>query len=208
MLVEPTGLVVLGVNGKGANSGDFRSLNGAQHCVFQESGPKPPALERDRNCKTGQQHDGDRVPGQPFGQALGSIVVIDLPHNQRVVDGDLLIRECHIGLWSSCLTVLKGETNQKPVESLVAAVESIHRVMALKPLDPERNHLHASFFKHAGPIEKSGETRGRARGCVKGGLKCAPLFPVQAEAPPIRKSLLGVGKGAREHKIAHRSALR
>jgi len=41
VLVEPAGLVVLGVNGKGSNSGNLRSLNSAQHGVFQESGPKP-----------------------------------------------------------------------------------------------------------------------------------------------------------------------
>ena len=45
VFVEGPGPVVLGVDGKSANSGNLGGLESAQHGVFQQPGAKPLALE-------------------------------------------------------------------------------------------------------------------------------------------------------------------
>ena len=59
--------IVLGMNGKGADAGNFRGLKRAQHGVFQKSGPKSLALPSCSNRKASKQHNGNRMTGKPLG---------------------------------------------------------------------------------------------------------------------------------------------
>lgn len=125
------------------------------------------------------------MPRQPFGQPLGSLVVIDLTHDQRVVTCDCLVRQADVGLRRSRLLALERNADQKSIQGLMAAVEPIDRMGAAKLFDSERDHLFAARFKHAGLIEELGEARGWSGRSVQGGLKGLPLLSVQPKTLAI-----------------------
>ena len=59
--IKEPGLVVLGVDGKGANTRDIGGLQRTQHRIFKKPCPKSLALPWERNGEAGEQHDGNRM---------------------------------------------------------------------------------------------------------------------------------------------------
>ncbi len=206
VFVECFCLIVLGMNGKGADASNLRGLKSAQHGVFQKSGSKSLALPSCSNRKTSKQHNGNRMTGKPFGQSLGSIVVLNLPDHESVVASNLAVRKSYVGLRSTGLLVLKSKTNQEPIEWLTSTVECFNHVPAVKLFNPDRTHLDPAPFEHAGLVEKLGKAWRRFRWSIQRSLKGLPLFSVEAESLTIGQCLSSTCQGAFKYKIAHRSA--
>jgi len=96
VLIEGPGFVILGVNRKRAYTDNLGSLKYTQHRVLKNPGRKPFALPSIRDGKTGEQHNRHWIPGSALGQTLGSVVIIDLPHDKRVAADDLSFRQSNI----------------------------------------------------------------------------------------------------------------
>lgn len=125
-------MVVLGMHGKGANSGNIRSLQCPQHCIFQKPSPQSVALPRKSDGKTGKQHDRHRVTGESLGQPFKGTFVLDLPDNQGVVADYHIVREHKISPGCACLLILEREADEEAIQWLTAAIEAIDRVAAFQ----------------------------------------------------------------------------
>ncbi len=75
-----------------ANPGDVCRLKRSKHRVSEETATESLTLPGNRDCETRKQHDRYGMTGQTLRQALGSIIVFDLPNHKRITPDELLIR--------------------------------------------------------------------------------------------------------------------
>lgn len=71
------------------------------------------------------------MAGESFSHSLRRVAVFDLTDNERVIPGDLVIRQRDIGLRSPGLLVLKCVSDQETVEGVPSAVKRFEVVGAL-----------------------------------------------------------------------------
>src|SRR5439155_1231409 len=133
-LIEGLGPVIFRMGCKRANASDFRSLERAEHCIFQETRAEPFALAGRGGRETGQQHDRYGMPSPSFLQSFGRVVIVNLADHQRVIADNHLTRQGHVGLRGSGLLVLESVADQKTVERFASAIEAFERVIALELL--------------------------------------------------------------------------
>ena len=133
--IEGSGRVVFRVDRECPDAGNVRRLQCAKHGVLQEAAAEALVLPGGRDGKTSQQHDRQGMTGKALGQPLGRIVVLDLPNHERIVTGDLFIRQGDVSLRGAGLLVLKGVPCEEAVERFPAAIESVDSVAAPQLLD-------------------------------------------------------------------------
>ena len=137
VFIERLGLIVFCVNGECANASDIGGLKCSKHCVLEKAGPQTFPLPRDRNGKTGKQHDGHRMASEPFGQAFRCVDVFNVPHHQSVVADNAFICQGNVRLRRSCLLVLKCIADQEATKGFLTAVKRADLVAALQFFDAE-----------------------------------------------------------------------
>jgi len=123
------------VNRKRSNAGDLRRLQRAQHGVLEQAAAEALALPGGCHGKPRQQHDGHGMMRQTLGQPFRRLGVLHLTHHQRVVAGDLFLRQGDVGLRRSGPLVLKRVPYQEAVERFPAAIERVDGVVAPQLFD-------------------------------------------------------------------------
>ena len=78
------------------------------------------------------------MASQTFAQPARRVVGGDLAYGQRIVADDRFPRNRDVSLRRPCLLITQGEADEKPVESLSAAVEPGDDVIRSKLFDPQR----------------------------------------------------------------------
>jgi len=137
VFIKGSSPVVLGVDGEGANTGNVSRLKRAQHCVFEQGRPKSLPLPCQSDGKTSQQHDRNRMTGESLGQAFMSAFVHNLPHNQGVVAGYLIVRQHEISPGCAGLLILECEAYEESIQWLTAAIKCIDQMAAVEFFESE-----------------------------------------------------------------------
>lgn len=186
LFVKPSRFLVFRVDGEGAYARDVGGLERALHGVFQQSFPNALAVPAAMHGETCEQHDGDRVTRQPFGEAPGRVFTGHLADRQRVIADDSIADEADVGLRGPGLLVLPCVAQEIPVQFLPAAVKSFNAVIG-----PE--FFNAAFrAQRFGPASKNpGSFRSRSRtGRGRGGASSAArkAFHCAALRPKVRRS--------------------
>src|SRR5713226_983455 len=136
-LIERLGGIVPRMDCESSYAGYFSGLQCPKHRVFQETRAKPFSLPVRRDRETSQQHDRDWMPCQAFLQALRRAFMFHLADNQRVVTGNLRVRQRHVRLGGAGLLVLESVADQEAVERFASAVEAFYGVFTPKLLNVE-----------------------------------------------------------------------
>ncbi len=72
MLIEPAGVLVLGVDRQGADAGDVGGLECPQHRILEQTSTDPSALRSATDREPREQHDRHGMAGQALGQPFGA----------------------------------------------------------------------------------------------------------------------------------------
>src|SRR5580704_9479308 len=128
-LIEAFGLIILSMNGEGADASNVRRLNGALHGVAQESLSDALALRAIINRQARKQHNRHRMAGEALGKTFGRFFSGDLPNSKGVIADNGTTHQADISLCRSRLLVGPGESQQIAVEFLPAAVKTLNLVI-------------------------------------------------------------------------------
>src|ERR1035437_2758726 len=129
------------MDGESPYARNIGGLQCAEHRVLHEPPTETFPLPVGCDGKAGQEHDGHGMPGETLFQALRRGGVFHLTHNQRVVTGDFRICQRHVCPRRAGLLVLECVADQEAVEHFASAVETFHRVSALKLFNAEIHFL-------------------------------------------------------------------
>ena len=128
-LIEASGLLILGMNGEGADAGNLSRLQGALHRILQQrlsySLAVPVAIDR----KTRQQHDWHRMARQSLGEPFRRFLAGDVADGERVIADDSITHEADIGLSRARLLIRPCKSQEIAVQLLTAAIESFYPVI-------------------------------------------------------------------------------
>ena len=84
-LIEGLRFIILRVDGERPDTCDIGRLRGPQHRVVQKAGAEAFSLPFYGYRKAREQHGRDRMPSQPLGETLWSVIAFDLAEDECVV---------------------------------------------------------------------------------------------------------------------------
>src|SRR6266516_5778745 len=88
--VEGPCLIIFGVDGEGPKAGDLGRRQRPDERVLQKAGPDPFSGPSAVDRETGEDHQGNRMPGDALAQPLRRILVSYVPERQRVEADNLV----------------------------------------------------------------------------------------------------------------------
>lgn len=135
MCVKVSCRLVFGMDHEGTNSCNICRLERSQHRVLHQRSAYSLILPISIDRQPCQQHDGNRMSGQPFLHSLRSLFLFHEADGQRVIAHDGVIHQTDVGLRSPTLLVLECVLVKKAIEFVPATIEHIHGVMPLKFFD-------------------------------------------------------------------------
>jgi len=129
VLIETAGILVFGMNRKGADAGNIGSVQGTLHGVPGQRLADALAVPASIHPQARQQHDRYRVPGKTLGQPTRRFFLGHLAHGNRKKPDDGIIDNTNVRLRCACLLVLPGIAHEIPIQLLVPAIEALDRVV-------------------------------------------------------------------------------
>src|SRR5579859_98572 len=167
-LVKGACFVVLGMDDERVDAGDLGGLQGAQHGVLQKARAQLLAVTFSADRKADQQHERNGMAREALGQAWRPIVVIRLADGETVEADDRIVLQRHIAGRSSGLLALQSVARQETVQGILAAVETVNRVIAPQLFDtqpgPDAGRHSASDGSKTLGSRRSAARRGSGRG--------------------------------------------
>src|SRR6516165_5998568 len=133
-LVEGPCLIILGVDGEGAEAGDLGRRERSGERALQETGPDPFSRPGAGDREAREDHQGNRMPGDALAQPRRRILMVHVPERQCVKADHLVLRESQIGLRAAGKLALQREADQEAVQRFLAAIESLDAMIAPQPL--------------------------------------------------------------------------
>lgn len=128
MFIEGFGLIILGDDEQGADTGNVRGLRRAKQGILEEafSDPEPPLAAIDG--KPRQNHDRHEVAGKPLSDSCRYGSVCSTAYGKAVVANDDITTRSDVGLRAVGLLAGKSKFFQKTVQFLVSTIKG-RRVM-------------------------------------------------------------------------------
>jgi len=83
-------LIIFGVDGEGPKAGDLGRRERPGERVLQKTGPDPFSGPSAVDREAGEDHQGNRMPGDALAQPLRRILVSYVPERQRVEADNLV----------------------------------------------------------------------------------------------------------------------
>ena len=117
MLVEASGVLVLGVDGEGGMPAMSAACSVRCIASFSRPAPRPPPLPSETHGEPGEQHDGNRMTGQPLAQPSGCVVVSHFAHRKRVVAHDRLFGKRDVSLGVPARWLVRANRTRKRFNS-------------------------------------------------------------------------------------------
>ena len=85
VLIPDAHLIVLGVDKKRPDAGNICGLSGPEQGILEECLAQALSLLCPVNCKPGEKHHRNRMPGQPLADPVGVLCVLNRANCQTVV---------------------------------------------------------------------------------------------------------------------------
>lgn len=101
-------LFILRMHCKRPDASDVGRLKRAQHRVFEQRLAHALAVPAMVYGETREQHDGNRMARQTFGQALRRVVAYHMADSKSVIADDGIPCDTEICLGCACLLILPG----------------------------------------------------------------------------------------------------
>src|SRR6266851_4591459 len=169
--------------------------------VLQKTGPDPFSLPGAGDRETGENHQGNWMPGDALAQPLRCILIVHVPERQRVEADNLVLRESQISLRAVGKLALQG----KAVQRFLAAIESFDAMITPQLLDAERHLFGRRLLEHAGFGQQPLEPRQGPGRRIERCQKRLPARRVEPKMLTIGQSFLGAVERALQHELADRA---
>ncbi len=130
-----TGLLILGVDGKSANSGNIGGLHRAQDSIPQQCPPHALFLPASIDSKASQKHDRDGMTREPLLQSLGCIAVLNLRDGQTIEANDRIAHQTNIGLSCTCPLILQRMLPKAVIQQFLSAIEGVNGMVTSQLYD-------------------------------------------------------------------------
>ncbi|HEY1803718.1 MAG TPA: hypothetical protein VGG45_04490 [Terracidiphilus sp.] len=131
MSIESGRLLVLGMNGKRADSDEIGNLKRSSQRIEQQAGSKSTALRFCMNGQPGKDQQRDRMARHAPYDALGGIGMSNLAGNHAVEAENLTAVDGDVGLRRICLLRLQRVPYQKTVKLRLSAAKCVDDMDAL-----------------------------------------------------------------------------
>ncbi len=180
MPIEPCGGLILRVNGERPNAAYVRGLQRPRKSVEQQAGPDattPPIAMRG---ETREDHQRNRMPRHAFDDALWSVRMPRLSHNQRIKSDYSIIDRADIGQSGSRLLRLKRMTNQETIQLRPTAGEILDGMGTIELFDPR-----AARHDLGSKIDGSRNKRSNLA-CLRGGASSAATKASQLSTSSVK----------------------
>lgn len=128
MFIEGFGLVILGDDEQGADTGNVRSLRRAKQGILEEAFSNPAPLLAAVDGKPPQNHDRHQVAGKPLSDSCWYGSVCSTADGKAVVANNDIATRSHVGLGTVGLLASESKFFQKTVKFFVATIKG-RRIM-------------------------------------------------------------------------------